>query len=86
MILNKFIRFIIQIYKALCYKCRSVFKITHLMRNVIFPALTINFALFRKHLAHFLTPLTVQDTSKLPENERNTGRCSTQSSGKGMNC
>ena len=39
---------------------------------VIFPALTINFALVRKHLARSATPLTAQDTSKLTENERNT--------------
>ena len=49
MILNTFIRFISQIYKVLCYKYQSVFKITHLMRSlelVIFPALTIQFCTF----------------------------------------
>ena len=49
-------------------------------RFVIFPALTINFALFRKQLARFPILLTAQDTSKLIENERNTDRCTTQSS------
>ena len=58
MILNKFIRFISQIYKALCYKCQSVFKITRIMRSVIFPALTINFALVRNNFARFTTSLT----------------------------
>ena len=53
-------------------------------RLFIFPALIINFALFRKHLARFATLLTAQDTSKLTGNERNTGRCTTQSSGKGV--
>ena len=43
MIVNKFIQFISRTYKGLCYKCQSVFKITHLMRSVIFLALTINF-------------------------------------------
>ena len=46
-------------------------------RFVIFSALTINFALFRKHLACFATLLTAQDTSKHTEKERNTGRCTT---------
>ena len=48
-------------------------------------SLTINFALFRKHLACFATSLTAQDKNKLTENERNTDRCTTQSSGKGVN-
>ena len=47
--------------------------------------LTINFALSRKHPARFSTSLTAQDISKLTKNERNTGICTTQSSGKGMN-
>ena len=85
MILNKCIRFITQTYKALCYKCRRVFKITHLMRSVIFLALPINFALFRKHLARFPTPITAQETNKLTENKRNTGICTTQSSERGVN-
>ena len=34
---------------------------------VIFPGLTINFALFRKHLARFATPLTAQDTLRTKE-------------------
>ena len=55
------------------------------MRSVRFPAFTINFALFRKHFASFVTPLTAQDAGKLTENKRNTGRCTTQSSGKGVN-
>ena len=37
------------------------------------------------HLAHFATPLTAHDTRKLTENETNTGRCTTQSSGNGVN-
>ena len=45
-------------------------------RLVIFPAHAISFALFRK--------LNAQGTSKLTEKERNTGRCTTQSSGKGV--
>ena len=86
MILDKFIRFINLIYKALRYKCRRVFKITRLMRRVtFFLALAINFALFRKHLTRFTTPLTAQDASKLTENERNAGRCATKSSEKGVN-
>ena len=44
-----------------------------------------HFLLFRKQIARFATPLTAQDTSKLMENERNTDRCTTQSSGKGVN-
>ena len=64
MIVNKFIQFISRTYKGLCYKCQSVFKITHLIRSVILPALIINFELFRKHLACFATPRTAQDTSK----------------------
>ena len=55
------------------------------MRIVIFPALAINFVLFSKHLARFATPLSAQDTNKLTENEMNSGRCSTQSSGKDVN-
>ena len=73
MILNKFIRFISQCYETLCYECQSVCKIGDPIRSVklvIFHALTINFALFRKHLASFVTPLTAQDTSKLTENEQ----------------
>ena len=54
-------------------------------RLIIFPALAINFEIFRKHFARFVTPLTAQNTSKLTENERNTGRSTTQSSGKGVN-
>ena len=50
MILNKFIRLISHIHKSLCYKCQSVFKITRLMRSVIFPAPTINFALLESFL------------------------------------
>ena len=67
MILNKFIRFIIE-------------------PRLIFPALTVSCALFRKHLARFATPLTAQVTSrpKLTENERNTGMSTTRSSGKGV--
>ena len=53
-------------------------------RLVIFPAFTINFTLFRNHLARFATPLTAQDTSKLTENETNTGRCTTLNNGKGV--
>ena len=49
------------------------------------PALTIDFALFRQELARFVTPLTAHDTSKLTENQEDTGRCTTQSSGKGVN-
>ena len=52
---------------------------------VKFPALTINFALFREHLARFATTLTGQDTNKFTENERNTGRCTAQSSRKVVN-
>ena len=33
----------------------------------------------------FSKPLTAQDTSKLTEDEGNTGRRTTQSSGKGVN-
>ena len=55
-------------------------------RLVLFLELTISFVVFRKHLARFATPLTAQDKSKLAENERNTGRCTAQSSGKGVNC
>ena len=40
---------------------------------------------FRKHLARFTTPLAAQDTSKLTENKRNTGRYITQISEKGVN-
>ena len=41
---------------------------------------------FRKNLARFSKPLTVQDKSKLTENEKKTySRCTTQSSGKGVN-
>ena len=43
------------------------------------------FCAFRKHLASFATTLTAQDTSKLIENERNTGRSTTQISGKDVN-
>ena len=46
---------------------------------------TNNFALFTKLLARFATPLVAQNTIKLNENERNSGRCTTQSSGKGVN-
>ena len=87
MILNKFIWFISQIYKTLCYKCQRVFKIAHLMRTmelVIFPGPTINFVHFRKHLAQISTLLTA-DTSKLTKKKRNTGRRTTLRSGKGMN-
>ena len=38
-----------------------------------------------KHPAHSATWVIAQDTSKLTENRRNTSRCTTQSSGKGMN-
>ena len=44
--------------------------------------LTVKFAIFRKHLA---TPLTAQDTHKLTANERYTGKCTIQSSGKDEN-
>ena len=54
-------------------------------RLVIFPACTINFACYRKHLTRFATPHTAHDTSKLTEYKRNTGRCTTQCSGKGVN-
>ena len=37
---------------------------------------------FKKHLACFAAPLTVQDTSKLTDNERNTGRCTHNAVGK----
>ena len=69
MILNKFNRFIRQFYETLCYECQSVFKIGGSVELIIFPALTINFALFRKYLESFVTPLTAQHTSKLTENE-----------------
>ena len=44
----------------------------------------IQFYTFRKHPARFATPLTAQDTGKLTEKDRNTGRCTTHSSGKGV--
>ena len=59
--------------------------ISRIKTRHIYPALTINFELFRKHLARFATPLTAQDTSKLAKNERNTARCTTQNCGKGVN-
>ena len=39
------------------------YKIITAPRLVIFPSLTINFALFRKRLARLVTPLTAQDTN-----------------------
>ena len=54
-------------------------------RHVILPSITLNFVLCRKYLARFAIPLNAQDTSKLTENERNAGRCTTQNSRKGMN-
>ena len=63
MILNKCIWFISQIYKALCYECQSAFKI---------PALTINFALYRKHPARFATAFNAQDTSESLRTKKKT--------------
>ena len=52
MILNKFIRLISRIYKTLCYKSQSLFKIRspHITRCVIFLALAINLALLESIL------------------------------------
>ena len=44
-----------------------------------------HFCVFKKHLARFTTPLIAEDTNKLTENERNTDRCTTESSEKGLN-
>ena len=46
-------------------------------KTIIFPALTMNFALFTKHPSRFASLLTAQDTSKLAESETNTGKCNT---------
>ena len=65
-------------------KCQGVFKITHQLRNVIYFLHWLSILCFLE--AYCMFSNTAYCTRhKLTENERNTGRCTTESSEKGMN-